>query len=165
MAASASLLKQLNSSAQLRAASPPRRASTGTERIAPYQLQVLAPNIADAVALVGGLIFDRATAGWDVTVVVDADASNGVDDRPIRILGGRVASAYRAERVPGPQLSVATDVFVKSWGRRQPPDLNCRFVPARHQPSAAAQVFKSHALVACGALGTQPTEEGFYSMT
>jgi len=57
----------------------------------------------------------------------------------------------------------ATDVLL--WGRRRPPALNCRLVPVRHRPSAAAQVFKSHALAARGAVVTQSAEEGFYSMT
>ena len=81
-------------------------------------------------------------------------------------------------------LAVATDVFVTNepvrrlalaarkgdatdvllWGRRQPPNLNGRFVPVRHRPSAAAQVFKSHALAARGAFAAEPAEEGFYSI-
>jgi hypothetical protein len=51
------------------------------------------------------------------------------------------------------------------WGRHHPPNLNCRFVPVHHQPSAAAHVFKSHALAAGGTVGAQLAEEGFYSMT
>ena len=50
------------------------------------------------------------------------------------------------------------------WGRRQPPNLNCTFVPVRHRPSAAAQVFKSHALAARGTFAAEPTEEGFYAL-
>ena len=56
----------------------------------------------------------------------------------------------------------ATEVLL--WGRRQPPNLNCKFVPGRHRPSAAAQVFKSHALAARGTFVAEPTDEGFYSM-
>jgi hypothetical protein len=56
----------------------------------------------------------------------------------------------------------ATDVLL--WGRRHPSKLNCRFVPVRHRPSAAAQMFKSHALAARGAFAAEPTEEAFYSM-
>ena len=57
----------------------------------------------------------------------------------------------------------ATDVL--RWGRRRPAALNRRLVPVRNRPSAAAQVFKSHALAARGAFVTEPAEEGFYSMT
>ena len=45
-----------------------RRSSAGTNfRSSP-------PNVADAVMSIGGLIFDRAMAGWDVSVVVDGDS-------------------------------------------------------------------------------------------
>ena len=119
MAAPASLLKQLNSPAQLPTASPPRRAPEDSHR---YQLQVFAPNIADVVVSVGGLIFDRAMAGWDVTVVVDGSDKDGdggslegIDDRPIRILGARLAGPDRVGTTPCPQmLAIATDVLVKS---------------------------------------------------
>lgn len=185
MAAPARLLQQLNSPASPRASSSPRQAPANIERIARPQLHVFAPNIADAVASVGGLIFDRAMAGWDVTVLVDGD----LDDRPVRILGGRVASTKSAldrPELPRPQaMAVATEVLVKSeqlrrlvlaarnakasevllWGRHHPPNLNCRLVPVHHQPSAAAQVFKSHALAADGAAGSPLTDEGFYSVT
>ena len=125
---------------------------------------------------IGGLIFDRAMAGWDVSVVVDGGTDRVIDDRPIRILGGRVAKRLGTNRVgllARPHLlAVATDVMVKSeavrrqvlaagndkdaevllWGRHHPTNLNCTFVAARHRPSAAAQVFKSQALAAGGAL-------------
>lgn len=123
-------------------------------------------------------------AGWDVTVA-DADR----DDRPIRILGSPVVSTVSGlDWAEAPRLqavAVATDLLVKSeqlrrlvsaarnakasevllWGRHRPPNLNCRFEPVHHQPSAAAQVFISHALAAGGAFGSQLTEEGFYSVT
>ena len=186
MAAPASPLTQLNSPPQLRrtksARSAPEEPDGYQDR---YRLHVVATNVADVVTSIGGLIFDRAMAGWDVTVAVDGNA----DDRAIRILGGRVATLAAgpdgAGSAPRPQvLAVATDVFVANeplrrqvlaarksnavdvllWGRRQPPNLNCRFVPGRHRPSADAQVFKSHALAARGTFVAEPVEEGFYSM-
>ena len=151
-----------------------------------YQFQVVAANLVDAVMSIGGLMFDRAMAGWDVSVVVDG-TDRVIDDRPIRILGGRVAkrSEDRVGLLARPHLlAVATDVMVKSeavrrqvlaagndkdaevllWGRHHPTNLNCRFVAARHRPSAAAQVFKSQALAAGGALVSQRADEGFYSL-
>ncbi|MGB6206949.1 MAG: hypothetical protein WBF82_08260 [Mycobacterium sp.] len=177
VAAPASPLAQLNSAAQLPAATSLRLAPQDCGR---YRLHVVATNIADVVMSIGGLIVDRAMAGWDVTVAVDGDRRDAIDDRPIRILGARVAITPAGPHV----LAVATDVFVASepvrrlalaarkgntadvllWGRGHPPNLNCRFVPVRHRPSAAAQVFKSHALAARGAVAAEPTEEGFYSM-
>jgi hypothetical protein len=186
VAAPASPLTQLNSPPALSAAESRRAAPEDSGR---YRLHVVATNIADAVTSIGGLIFDRAMAGWDVTVAVDGDGSRAIDDRPIRILGARVATAAVrpdcAESPSRPQvLAVATDVFVANqqlrrlalaalkgnatdvllWGRRHPPKLNYKFVPVRHRPSAAAHVFKSHALAARGAFAAEPTEEGFYSM-
>jgi hypothetical protein len=113
VAAPVSPLTQLNS--------PPQR-RTKSARSAPvdsggyqdrYRLHVVATNIADVVTSIGGLIFDRAMAGWDVTVTVDGNA----DDRAIRILGGRVAKLAAGPdgtgSAPRPQvLAVATDVFV-----------------------------------------------------
>jgi hypothetical protein len=148
-----------------------------------YRLHVVATNIADVVTSLGGLIFDRAMAGWDVTVEVERSVGRDAD-RAIRILGARVATAAESDCPRAHVLAVATDVFVTNepvrrlalaarkgnaaevllWGRRQPPNLNCTFVPVRHRPSAAAQVFKSQALAARGTFAAEPTQEGFYSM-
>ncbi len=176
MAAPATPLAQLHAPAQLPATRSARRASEDSDR---YRLHVVATNVADVVTSIGGLIFDRAMAGWDVTIAVDGDTNGTIDDRPIRILGARVAGIPFRPQV----LAVATDVFVANeslrrltlaagkgkadvllWGRRHPPNLNRRFVPVRHRPSAAAQVFKSHALAGRGALAAAPTDEGFFSM-
>lgn len=175
MAAPAISLAQLNSPPAV--ATSPRRAPEHSGR---YRLHVVATNVADLVTSIGGLIFDRAMAGWDVTVSVDGDSRGILDDRPIRILGARVAATAAEPHV----LAVATDVFVANepvrrlalaarkgnvtnvllWGRRHPPNANCRFVPVRHRPSAAAHVFKCHALTAQGTPAAEPAEEGFYSM-
>lgn len=178
VAAPASPLAQVNSPAPL-----PTAKSRAPKDFGRYRLHVVATNVVDVVTSIGGLIFDRAMAGWDVTVAVDGDIAGAAGeeaDRPIRILGARVAAT-----AVGPQvLAVATDVFVANeplrrvalaarkgnatnvvlWGRRHPPNVNCKFVPVRHRPSAAALVFKSHALAARGAFAAEPAEEGFYSM-
>jgi hypothetical protein len=182
VAAQPSALQQPNIPAH-RLTIPPRPAHNG---IARYRLQVVASSVADAVMSAGGLIFDRAMAGWDVTVVVDGN----VDDVPVRILGARVGKLWagpgRPSEAPRPQvLAVAADVLIESepvrrlvlaardgaatdillWGRRHPPIRKCTFVPVRHRPSAAAHVFKSHALAAGEACGTGLAEEAFYSLT
>jgi hypothetical protein len=184
VAAPASPLTQLNGPAPLPGAKSRRLTPGGTDR---YRLHVVATSIADVVTSIGGLIFDRAMAGWDVTVEVERNIGREAD-RAIRILGARVATAAGSGSTgsaPRPHvLAVAGDVFVANeavrrlalaarkgnatevllWGRRQPPNLNGRFVPVRHRPSAAARVFKSHALGARGSLAAEPAEEGFYSM-
>jgi len=48
-----------------------------------YRLDVVAADVVDVVKFAGGWLFDRAMAGWDVTVLV-ADHPN---DRPLQILG------------------------------------------------------------------------------
>ena len=186
MAAPASTLKQRHGSLPRLGASSLREAP---DEFGKYQFQVVARNIADAVVSIGGLIFDRAMAGWEVSVVVDGDIDGAVDDRPVRILG-----AHLAKRMPGPNyaaalprphmLAVATDVMIKSdavrrhvlalgndgetdvllWGRHHPTNFARTFVAARHQPSAAAHIFKSHALLAGGAQANPRADEGFYSM-
>jgi hypothetical protein len=157
-----------------------------SDELGKYQFQVVTGNIADAVRSIGGLIFDRVMAGWEVSVVV-LDGDTGADDRPLRILGARVATRLTdAGRVlPRPHLlAVATDVMIRSdavrrrvlaigddnetevllWGRHHPTKMNRTFVAARHQPSAAAHVFKAQALTAGGAPEMQRADEGFYSL-
>jgi hypothetical protein len=167
VAAPASPLQHLRPIPLPRASSP----RSDLDDFGRYQFRVVAANITDAVMSIGGLIFDRAMAGWDVSVVVDGGSDRVIDDRPIRILGGRVAK--RLEDGVGPlgrphMLAVATDVMVKNQAvRRQvlaAGNLNCRFVAARHRPSAAAHVFKSQALVAGGGPVSQQADEGFYSL-
>ena len=186
MTAPASTLKQLHRPLPRLGASSLREAP---DEFGKYQFQLVARNIADAVLSIGGLIFDRAMAGWDVSVVIDGEIDGAVDDRPIGILGARLATRMSgpnyARALPRPHLlAVATDVMVKSdsvrrhvlalghdtetdvllWGRHHPTNFARTFVAARHQPSAAAHIFKSHALLAVGAQVIPRADEGFYSM-
>jgi hypothetical protein len=151
--------------------------------------QVVAGNITDAVTSLGGLIFDHAMAGWEVSMVVDGDADRAVDNRPIRILGGRLAKRMSdpgyAHALPYPHLlAVAADVMVKSdpirryvlalandsgtdvllWSRHHPSDFSRTLVAGRHQPSAAARIFKSHALLDTAPQAIPRADEAFYLM-
>ena len=76
MAAPASPLTQLNNPASLPGAKLRRLTPEDTDR---YRLHVVATSIADVVTSIGGLIFDRAMAGWDVTVAVAGDVEAGAD--------------------------------------------------------------------------------------
>jgi hypothetical protein len=187
VAAPASPLTQLNRPALRPGPKSRRSAAAEPEDTDRYRLHVVATSVADVVRSIGGLIFDRAMAGWDVTVAVAGDVE-GETDRAIRILGARVAAAAGSDSSGSAArphvLAVASDVFVTNepvrrlvlaarkgnatevllWGRRQPPNLDGRFVPVRHRPSAAAQVFKSHALAARRSFAAGPADEGFYSM-
>ena len=78
----------------------------------PPHLYVIGPNTPEVVDCVGGWIFDRAMAGWDVTVFIPDHR----DVRPLRILGAQ-ADDYRSavvstENCPGRMaLAVAAEVY------------------------------------------------------
>lgn len=132
-------------------------------------LHVIGPSTPQVVGRVGGWIFDRAMAGWDVTVFIP-----GLHDaRPLRILGAQ-ADDYRSgvvslKNCPGQMdVAVAAEVYerdasvhglvgrmldegsceVTIWGELGPADLDARLPMAAHRLSAAAAAFKKHALEA-----------------
>ncbi|OBK33844.1 hypothetical protein A5658_12120 [Mycobacterium sp. 1245111.1] len=136
-----------------------------------YRLDVVATDVADVVRFAGGWLFDRAMAGWDVTVLV----ADHPDDRPLRILGVEVldlehALATAAHRPPPQTLAAAADLFdcdprvrqgvllaldqgateVTLWGRNWPVELDSHVGLVEHRLSAAAQAFKGQALAAAG---------------
>jgi hypothetical protein len=136
-----------------------------------YQLEVTACDVADVVRSAGGWLFDRAMAGWDVTVAL----TRGGDVRPLQILGVTVypqdvddddASALpRGRAVAISSDVVATDPLVRSdvvkalkrgltevtlWGGPWPAALGSGSAPVEHVLSAAARAFKAHALAALG---------------
>jgi hypothetical protein len=138
-----------------------------------YRLHVVAASVADVVRFAGGWLFDRAMAGWDVTVLL----IDHPDDRPLKILGARTldleeALATRnsgADSTPRPQaLAAAADLFecdqrvrqgvlqaldqgvteVTLWGETWPSELDDNVGLVQHQLSSAAQIFKAQALAA-----------------
>jgi hypothetical protein len=130
---------------------------------------VVAPTVLDAVKFAGGWVYDRAMAGWDVTVLIGADE----DVRPLEILGAEVRDletvlASWHER-PLPQtVAVAADLFdsdarvhqhvlnaleqgateVTLWGERLLSELGDSVDSVEHHLSTAARVFKAQALAA-----------------
>ncbi|MUL68010.1 hypothetical protein BOO86_26300 [Mycobacterium sp. CBMA 234] len=136
-----------------------------------YRLDVVAATVAEAVENAGGWLFDRVTAGWDVTVLI-ADCDE--DDRPLQILGVHaedLESAFiEGMTRPHPQtVAVAAHLFdtdarvrrgvlaalaagqteVTLWGEACPAELH-GIDTVHHELSAAAMAFKSRALAACG---------------
>ncbi|WP_029119621.1 MULTISPECIES: hypothetical protein [unclassified Mycobacterium] len=136
-----------------------------------YRLDVVAATVAEAVENAGGWLFDRVTAGWDVTVLI-ADADE--DDRPLQILGVHAqdleSALVEARSRPHPQtVAVAAHLFdtdarvrggvlaalaagqteVTLWGESCPAELH-GIGAVHHELSAAARAFKSQALAACG---------------
>lgn len=142
-----------------------------TESETRYRFDVVGGSVADVVAGAGGWLYDRAAAGWDVTVLLREVR----DTRPLEILGARVldlASVLKQwEQWPQPQtIAVCADMFaddpqvrfgvrkalahggteVTLWGAvpaELDPDVDVR----QHRLSAAARVFKAQALMAAGA--------------
>lgn len=135
-----------------------------------YRLDIVSPNVRDAVRFAGGWLYDRSMAGWDVTVLLaDTDA----DVRPLEILGATVLPLQPVleswtER-PHPQtVAVAADLIdgdervrqhvrtaldhgrteVTLWGERCPADLDEDVDAVHHELSAAARAFKAQALAA-----------------
>jgi hypothetical protein len=134
-----------------------------------YRLDVVAASVVDVVRFAGGWLFDRAMAGWDVTVLV----AEHPDDRPLQILGAQVIDLEDAlesvESRPRPQaLAAAADLFgcdsrvrqgvlqaldhgvteVTLWGENWPAELDESVGLVQHRLSMAAQIFKSQALAA-----------------
>lgn len=136
-----------------------------------YRLDVVAATVAEVVENAGGWLFDRVTAGWDVTVLI-ADCDE--DDRPLQILGVHAedleAALVEGRARPHPQtVAVAAHMFdadervrrgvltamaagqteVTLWGEECPAELH-DIDAVHHELSAAARAFKARALAACG---------------
>jgi hypothetical protein len=141
-----------------------------------YRLDVVASSVVDVVRFAGGWLFDRAMAGWDVTVLL-TDLVDHPDDRPLQILGAQIldleyalaAIGSEAETRPRPQaLAAAADLFgcdsrvrqgvlqaldhgvteVTLWGESWPAELDDSVGLVQHRLSMAAQIFKGQALAA-----------------
>jgi hypothetical protein len=142
-----------------------------------YRLDVVAAGVADVVRFAGGWLYDRAMAGWDVTVLLADHSAGRLDDRPLQILGAQTIDLEEAlaardagvETRPHPQaLAAAADLFgcdsrvrhgvlqaldhgateVTLWGETWPSELDDTVGLVQHQLSRAAQIFKAQALAA-----------------
>ena len=148
-------------------------------------LYVLGSSTVEVVGRVGGWIFDRAMAGWDVTVCIP-----GLHDvRPLRILGARADDdgpvVASLDNWAGQlDLAVAVEVYdgdasvrrlvcrmldegsceLTIWGDLRPADVDARLLRSAHRLSAAAAAFKKHALAAAVVpAATTAGSEVFYS--
>ncbi|MFF7939753.1 hypothetical protein ACFZC5_08590 [Nocardia gamkensis] len=136
-----------------------------------YRLAVVAPSATEVIRHAGGWLFDRTTAGWEVTVLV-ADHANV---RPLRILGATVLDLEQSLTTPvhdtwPTAVAVAAQTYrsddrvragvldcldrglteVALWGVDLPAELEHRVDHAQHRMSVAARAFKSCALTAAG---------------
>jgi hypothetical protein len=141
-----------------------------------YRLDVVAASVLDVVRFAGGWLFDRAMAGWDVTVLLTDHTADHPDVRPLQILGAQTLDLEYAlasvETRPRPQaLAAAADLFgcdsrvrqgvlqaldhgvteVTLWGQTWPAELDDSVGLVQHRLSTAAQTFKAQALAAAAA--------------
>lgn len=146
-----------------------------------YRLDVVAPDIGDAVRFAGGWMFDLALAGWEVRILVAQRA----DDRPCRILGARAvdieahltpASGFPEIVAVAAELLISNshvrdhvaaalglrDTAVTVWGQTSPDQRGSTDI-VKHQLSTAAMAFKSAALAAAGLLRTRCEETESFS--
>jgi hypothetical protein len=151
-----------------------------------HYLHVIGPNAPAIVGCVGGWLFDRAMAGWEVTVFV-RDFHNAW---PLRILGVRAddygSALASIEHCPGHRgLAVAAEVYdddasirglvcealrgrtceVTIWCDVRPTGLAAQLPIASHRLGPAAGAFKKHALAAATVIPAAKAEgpEVFYS--
>ncbi|MDT5186843.1 MAG: hypothetical protein QOI29_5001 [Mycobacterium sp.] len=137
-----------------------------------YQLNVIAASVADVVQSAGGWLFDRRMAGWEVNILLSEQG----DARAIRILGATTVDLRSglASFLRGPEraaaLAVAADLLaidesiqeevleavrsglteVALWGDSRPANVGGQVDSTEYRLSAAARVFKGHALAAAG---------------
>lgn len=128
-----------------------------------YELNVVAADVAAMVSAIGGWLFDRAMAGWRVSVAADACT----DERALRILGLKAVDltglwqSTEADAVA--MTAIGTDRFesgdpvrrsgagVVFFGAHGPDGPSGAVDRVQYRPSAAALAFKSHALAVAGA--------------
>ncbi|BBX47463.1 hypothetical protein GCM10009641_16610 [Mycobacterium cookii] len=153
------------------------RASGGSVK---YRLDVIASSSADVVGSVGGWLYDRVRAGWDVNVLLP----RGCDSRPLQILGMRAVDLDAQTPLadtdhPIRGLAVSADMYaadarikqavlcaldrwmteVTLWHDDWPLVVGHRTTRVQHVLSGAARAFKRHALAAAGIPGiVGPTE-------
>lgn len=143
-----------------------------------YRLDVVAASAVDVVQSAGGWLYDRAMAGWEVTVLLPP----GSDTRSLRILGVAAADleSSLAGLTAGSSLAVSAEAFaadarvrdavlesldgrlteVALWGEGWPLGVDRATTRAQHLLSGAARMFKGYALAAAGIPGSpvDPTE-------
>lgn len=149
-----------------------RRQVHGSPRVLQYELNVAGSGVGDLVSGVGGWLFDRAMAGWNVRVALTEPG----EDAALRILGVKTVEVKGLwqSMAGGPEhvamTLIATDRFdadddvrlrgltalragastLAFWGAGGPGQLGRQVHRAQYRMSAAARAFKAHALTAAG---------------
>ena len=131
-----------------------------------FRLDVMAIDMAEAIASAGGFLCDRAMAGWDVRVF---RAVTPESTRPLQILGTEAfpLDCKKPEvRLPAAVLALSasaelftTDARIREfviaalqgdsevtlWGK-SPVEIGSQLKPVQHRITPAALAFKNHAL-------------------
>jgi hypothetical protein len=145
-------------------------ASAGADYVPMYHLDVVGIDAVDVVGSIGGWLFDRVMAGWDVQVTLIRDC----DLRPMRILGVKTGPRVSDGDLPVPvALAASARVLAQEprlcgdvgaalrrgraevtvWGAARLATLETGarpVLPVQHVLSAAARAFKAQALAAAG---------------
>lgn len=145
-----------------------------------YRLDVVGASAADVVSSIGGWLYDRVRAGWDVQVLL----AQRCDHRPLHILGMRPVELDPRMLSGGTDcvargLAVSADMFARDaairrevlaaldrwmtevtlWQDDWPLNVEHRTTTVRHVLTGAARAFKRHALEAADVAGVAgPTE-------
>ena len=151
---------------------PRGRSQAVTTGLFRHQLNVIAASVADVVQSAGGWLFDRRMAGWEVDILLPERN----DARALRILGATTIDLRSglASFPRGPEraaaLAVAADLLaidesiqeevleavrsglteVALWGDSRPANVGGQVDCTKYRLSAAARMFKGHALAAAG---------------
>lgn len=144
---------------------PLSRPRVRTDKALRYELNVVAVDAAAMVSGIGGWLFDRAMAGWRVSVTADVHT----DERALQILGLRAVELSGAQPSGGEEAVVLTAVAadrlestedrftlhrpggdVVLFGAHGRDRLGDTVQPVQYRPSAAALAFKAYALGVAG---------------
>lgn len=153
--------------------------TTAVDVVPRFRLDVAAANVTDAVRAAGGLLCDRAMAGWDVRVYL---ASPNECGRALEILGAECFSLERGLTViqgqaPTSTLVVAVDLFADNpqirrhaakaghrkyrdvllWGVASQECAIQPLTPVEYRMTSAARAFKTEAMRAIIATGSPET--------
>lgn len=146
--------------------SPATAALRSDDAALKYRLDVVASSPADVVCAVGGWIYDRVRAGWEVNVLFPQRC----DIRPLQILGAQAGDLESQFASTSVGLAVSAGIFASNAGIREqvlealdrpmtevmlwddgwPLAIGHRTTTVQHVLSGAAHAFKRHALTAAG---------------
>ncbi|MBW0019829.1 MAG: hypothetical protein JO236_20080 [Mycobacterium sp.] len=142
------------------------RATPADDESPAYRLDVVAADAVDVVQAAGGWLYDRVMAGWQVSALIPHGTDARVA-RPLGILGVRVVeqTGFTGRGLAVSRAAFAADARLREivfnalddrstdlalWGDGWPLGIDRGMTRVQYVLSAAARVFKGHALAAAG---------------